>query len=58
MNCVAFSFREKSSRDQRYSHDDLYHQIEIRLKRGARAKETIYWKDGQESKPFKNKRQQ
>src|SRR6266516_2766440 len=49
---VAFSFRQKSSRDKRYSHDDLYYEIEIRLKRGARAKETIYWKDGQGSKAF------
>ena len=47
VSCVPFSFRQNSPPDQCYSHDDLHHEVEVCLKRGARAEESLYWKESQ-----------
>src|ERR1700730_7987178 len=45
VSSVAFVFREKSARDQGYSHDELRDEVEICREGGTGPEKALHWKD-------------
>src|ERR1700687_325804 len=47
-----FVFREKSARDQGYSHDELHDKVEICPEGGTGPEKALHWKEGNSTHPL------